>query len=73
VYSWFSLTTEAGNWWSCNLVDSESFFSFHKQAKQSEVVLAKELNTVIETVPFKPAPNHPWRTFNLSKNKSRSG
>jgi len=45
---------------------------FHKQAKQSEVVLAKDLNTVIETVPFKPAPDHPWRTFNLSKNKSRN-
>mgnify|MGYP000335681809 CR=1 FL=1 len=45
---------------------------FHKQAKQSEVVLAKDLNTVIETVPFKPAPDHPWRTFKLSKNKSRN-
>jgi len=45
---------------------------FHKQAKQSKVVLAKDLNTVIETVPFKPAPDHPWRTFNLSKNKSRN-
>jgi len=45
---------------------------FHKQAKQSEVVIAKDLNTVIETVPFKPAPDHPWRTFNLSKNKSRN-
>jgi transposase len=45
---------------------------FHKQAKQSEVVLAKDLNTVIETVPFKPASDHPWRTFNLSKNKSRN-
>jgi len=45
---------------------------FHKQAKQSEVVLAKDINTVIESVPFKPAPDHPWRTFNLSKNKSRN-
>jgi hypothetical protein len=45
---------------------------FHKQAKQSEVVLAKDLNTLIQTVPFKPAPDHPWRTFNLSKNKSRN-
>ncbi len=45
---------------------------FHKQAKQSEVVIAKYLNTVIKTVPFKPVPNHPWRTFNLSKNKSRN-
>ena len=47
---------------------------FHKQTKQSEVVLAKDLNTVIEDLsPFhKPAPDHPWRTFNLSKNKSRN-
>jgi len=45
---------------------------FHKQAKQSEVVIAKDLNTVIEKIPFKPASDHPWRSFNLSKNKSRS-
>ena len=45
---------------------------FHKQTKQSEVVLAKDLNTVIEKVSFKPTPDHPWRTFNLSKNKSRN-
>jgi hypothetical protein len=45
---------------------------FHKQIKQSEVVIAKDLNTVIEAVSFKPAPDHPWRTFNLSKNKSRN-
>jgi hypothetical protein len=45
---------------------------FHKQAKQSEVIIAKDLNTVIEAVSFKPAPDHPWRTFNLSKNKSRN-
>ncbi len=45
---------------------------FHKQAKQSEVVIAKDLNTVTETVPFKPASDHLWRTFNLSKNKSRN-
>ena len=45
---------------------------FHKQAKQSEIVIAKDLNAVIETVPFKPAADHPWRTFELSKNKSRN-
>ncbi len=48
---------------------------FHKQTKQSEVVIAKDLNTTIKTksapVPHKPAPNHPWRTFSLSK-KSRN-
>ena len=48
---------------------------FHKQTKQSEVVIAKDLNTTLKTksapVPHKPAPNHPWRTFSLSK-KSRN-
>ena len=48
---------------------------FHKQAKQAEVVLAKDLNQTIKTksapVPHKPAPDHPWRTFSLSK-KSRN-
>jgi predicted SprT family Zn-dependent metalloprotease len=48
---------------------------FHKQAKQAEVVLAKDLNQTIKTksapVPYKPAPDHPWRTFQLSK-KSRN-
>ena len=43
---------------------------FHKQAKQSEVVLAKDLNQTINTksapIPHKPAPDHPWRTFSLS-------
>jgi len=48
---------------------------FHKQAKQSEVVIAKDLNKTIKTKPapatHKPAPDHPWRTFSLSK-KSRN-
>ena len=48
---------------------------FHKQAKQAEVVLAKDLNQTIKTkpapVPHKPAPDHPWRTFSFSK-KSRN-
>jgi len=48
---------------------------FHKQTKQSEVVMAKDLNQTIKAksapVPHKPAPNHPWRTFSLSK-KSRN-
>jgi transposase/predicted SprT family Zn-dependent metalloprotease len=46
---------------------------FHKQTKQAEVVLAKDLNKTIQTkpspVPHKPAPDHPWRTFKLSKKK----
>jgi len=48
---------------------------FHQQAKQSEVVIAKDLNKTIKTkpapIPHKPAPDHPWRTFPLSK-KSRN-
>jgi transposase len=48
---------------------------FHKQTKQSEVVMAKDLNTTIKLkpapVPHKPAPDHPWRNFPLSK-KSRN-
>jgi len=42
---------------------------FHQQTKQSEIVIAKELNKII---PHKPAPDHPWRTFSLSNKKSRS-
>jgi len=48
---------------------------FHQQTKQSEVVLAKDLNKTLQTksapVPHKPAPDHPWRTFPLSR-KSRN-
>jgi hypothetical protein len=42
---------------------------FHKQTKQFEVVSAKDLNKTIEPKPHKPAPDHPWRTFSLSKKK----
>jgi len=44
---------------------------FHQQAKQSEVVIAKDLNQAIKTklapIPHKPAPDHPWRVFPISK------
>jgi len=33
---------------------------FHKQAKQSEIVDPKQLNTLVRK-PHKPAPDHPWR------------
>lgn len=33
---------------------------FHKQAKQSEIVDPKQLNSVVRK-PYKPAPDHPWR------------
>ena len=46
-----------------------------KPIKQSEVVIAKDLNKSIKTksapVPHKPASDHPWPTFPLSK-KSRN-
>ena len=54
---------------------SLSYNVFHKQVKQSEVVMAKDLNKTINTrsapVPHKPAPDHPWRVFSISK-KSRN-
>ena len=33
---------------------------FHRQAKQSQIVDPKQLNTVVRK-PHKPAPDHPWR------------
>ncbi|MDO8753666.1 MAG: ISNCY family transposase [Anaerolineales bacterium] len=50
---------------------------FHKQTKQSDVVIAKDINKTINTksapVPHKPAPDHPWRTFPLpASRKSRN-
>jgi hypothetical protein len=49
---------------------------FHKQAKQAEVVLAKDLNQTIKTkpapVPHKPAPDHPWRRFQISRFAKKS-
>lgn len=42
------------------------FTVFHKQAKQSQVVTAKDVNQTIQPKTHKPAPNHPWRTYPLS-------
>jgi transposase/predicted SprT family Zn-dependent metalloprotease len=40
---------------------------FHKQTKQSEVVIAKDINKTIQAKSYKPpAPNHPWRTYPIS-------
>ena len=50
---------------------SLSFTVFHKQAKQSQVVTAKDVNQTIQSKPHKPAPNHPWRTYPLPQ-KSRN-
>jgi len=45
---------------------------FHKQAKQSEVVYAKDLHQIL--APHKPAPDHPWRKGFATplSNKSRN-
>ena len=46
--------------------------SYHQQAKQSQVVSAKDLGTALKVkTPTIPAPDLPWRTFSLSK-KSRN-
>ena len=47
---------------------------YHQQAKQAQVVSAKDLNAALqERIPAKPAPNHPWRNQPLfpSQKKSR--
>lgn len=40
---------------------------FHKQTKQSEVVIAKDINKIGQAKSHKPpAPDHPWRTYPIS-------
>jgi len=36
---------------------------YHRQAKQAEVVSAKNLDSLLKEkrLPTKPAPDHPWR------------
>jgi len=38
---------------------------FHKQQRQAEVVMSKEIDTHLEKLnePYKPAANHPWRQY----------
>jgi transposase/uncharacterized protein YifE (UPF0438 family) len=38
---------------------------FHKQQRQAEVVMSKEIDTHLEKSkkPHKPGPNHPWRQY----------
>lgn len=45
---------------------SLSYLIFHTQPKQSEVVLAKDLNQTIQKKLHKPASDHPWRSYPLS-------
>lgn len=45
---------------------------FHQQAKQSKIVMSKDLNQALPAKPHKPALNHPWRNPSLFKNKSRN-
>ncbi|MCX6057876.1 MAG: ISNCY family transposase [Chloroflexi bacterium] len=42
------------------------YLIFHTQPKQSEVVLAKDLNQTIQKKLHKPASDHPWRSYPLS-------
>jgi transposase len=46
------------------------FTTFHKQAKQSEVVPAKHINSILkyQQKPSIPAPNHPWRNYPNKQN-----
>jgi len=40
---------------------------FHKQTKQSKVVIAKDINKTIQAKSYiPPAHNHPWRTYPIS-------
>jgi transposase len=44
---------------------------YHQQTKQSEVVMAKDVDAEIQArIPFKPAPDHPWRKFSPFKNRA---
>ena len=43
---------------------------YHQQAKQSEVIMAKDVVTVLkERTYVKPAPDHPWRKFGAFKSR----
>ena len=42
---------------------------YHQQAKQSEVIMAKDLDVALKERAYaKPAPDHPWRKFGAFKN-----
>jgi len=44
---------------------------YHQQAKQSEVVMAKDLDTALKERTYaKPAPDHPWRKMGAFKNRA---
>jgi len=44
---------------------------YHQQAKQSEVVMAKDLDTALKEHTYaKPAPDHPWRKMGAFKNRA---
>ncbi|MFZ5821427.1 MAG: ISNCY family transposase, partial [Chloroflexota bacterium] len=44
---------------------------YHQQTKQSQVVAAKDLAAALEQRTYaKPAPDHPWRQYNASKNRA---
>jgi transposase len=44
---------------------------YQQQAKQSEVVMAKDVESVLKERTYaKPAPDHPWRRFSPFKNRA---
>jgi transposase len=44
---------------------------YHQQTKQSEVVMAKDLDTALKERTYpKPAPDHPWRKMGAFKNRA---
>jgi len=50
-----------------------SYTIYHQQAKQSEVVSAKDIGAALKERTYaKPAPDHPWREFGAFKNQSRN-
>jgi len=50
-----------------------SYMIYHQQAKQSEVVSAKDIGAALKERTYaKPAPDHPWREFGAFKNQSRN-
>ena len=51
------------------------FDIYIQQQKQAEVVSSKTIDHALQnsSKPYKPAPDHPWRKFNLNKNATSKG
>jgi hypothetical protein len=56
---------------STDAKESTPYEIYHQQAKQSEAVMAKNVNSALtERLPFKPALDHPWCTSGIFKNRT---